>query len=336
MNLDHKKWKEFVFDDIFYIERGSSLYITDCENGSTPYASASADNNGISHYLAVPPNRTGNCIVVNYDGSVGEAFYQAEPFFASEKIVTITLKDTELNVYIALFLVTIIKQEKFRFSYGRKWAVNSVMRRSCIKLPAGPDDLPDWYFMERYIKSLHYKPLSSSNRKDKSNALDISSWKEFAVNELFEVRYGINMELNTCIPADKNDPDSVNFVARTEANNGISARVRLVEGKTPQPAGLITCAGGGSVLSTFLQEEPFYSGRDLYLLVPLQPMSKLVKLFCITVLKANKYRYSYGRQANVTLPYLKLMLPAASDGKPDFAFMENYMKQLPYGDKIFG
>lgn len=142
------------------------------------------------------------------------------------------------------------------------------------------------------------------------------------------------MELNTCIEAEDGDPDAINFVARTESNNGVSARVKPVEGKEPQPAGLITCAGGGSVLSTFLQEEPFYSGRDLYLLIPLQPMSKLAKLFCITVLKANKYRYSYGRQANITLPYLELLLPATVEGQPDFDFMENYMRSLPYGDRI--
>lgn len=72
----------------------------------------------------------------------------------------------------------------------------------------------------------------------------------------------------------------------------------------------------------------------MYLLIPLQPMSKLAKLFCITVLKANKYRYSYGRQANITLPHLELMLPAAANGQPDFVFMENYIKSLPYGDRI--
>lgn len=59
------------------------------------------------------------------------------------------------------------------------------------------------------------------------------------------------MELNTCIEAEDGDPDAINFVARTESNNGVSARVKPVEGKEPQPAGLITCAGGGSVLSTF-------------------------------------------------------------------------------------
>lgn len=142
------------------------------------------------------------------------------------------------------------------------------------------------------------------------------------------------MELNSCVETDLDDPEGINFVTRTEFNNGISARVKKVEGKTPQPAGIITCAGGGSVLSTFLQEEPFYSGRDLYLLIPLQPMSRLAKLFCITIIKANKYRYSYGRQANITLSYLELMLPATESGCPNFNFMEDYMKSLPYGDRI--
>ena len=146
------------------------------------------------------------------------------------------------------------------------------------------------------------------------------------------VQIRVTLPAGDCPPreriADDDDDDAVNFVARTESNNGVSAKVKPVDGKDPQPAGIITCAGGGSVLSTFLQEEPFYSGRDLYLLIPLQPMSKLAKLFCITVIKANKYRYSYGRQANVTLPFLELMLPVDSEGNPDFLYMEAYMKTL--------
>ena len=40
-----------------------------------------------------------------------------------------------MNAYIALFLYAVIKQEKFRFSYERKWSENSVMKSSIIKLP---------------------------------------------------------------------------------------------------------------------------------------------------------------------------------------------------------
>ena len=259
-------------------------------------------------------------------------FYQGEDFVCGDHMVI--CRADWINLHTALFIISILKQEKYKYSYGRAFKME-LISNTMLKLPAAADNTPDWDYMESYIKSLNHKPLATANRGGYgSHTLGVETWKDFKVNELFEVKYGINMELNTCIEAEDGDPDAINFVARTESNNGVSARVKPVEGKEPQPAGLITCAGGGSVLSTFLQEEPFYSGRDLYLLIPLQPMSKLVKLFCITVLKANKYRYSYGRQANITLPYLELMLPANADGTPDFNSMDSYMKSLPYGDRI--
>ena len=236
-----------------------------------------------------------------------------------------------LNCYNGLFIATILCQERPKYSFGRKWKTH--LRDTVIKLPQNEDGTPNWLFMEQYVKTLKYKPVSTFSKGGK-NTFDITKWKPFKVKDIFDVKYGINMELNACIIADENDRDAINFVARTEENNGISAKVKLVEGKTPQPAGTITCAGGGSVLSTFLQPEPFYSGRDLYLLIPKTEMSDYTKLFCITILKANKYRYSYGRQANITLPHLELMLPVDEDGNPDYLFMESYIKDLPYGDRI--
>ena len=173
------------------------------------------------------------------------------------------------------------------------------------------------------------------NYVDSHIELDVSNWGEFTVDELFEVKYGINMELVNCEQRrDWCETKTVNFVARTENDNGVVACVDIVPGKEPQPAGLITCAGGGSVLSTFVQRRNFYSGRDLYLLTPKNKMSIYAKLFCCTVIEANKYRFSYGRQANKTLPSLQLKLPITANGLPDFTYMETYMKSLLYSDRI--
>lgn len=158
--------------------------------------------------------------------------------------------------------------------------------------------------------------------------IDMTDWKEFEVQELFDVVYGVNLELINCIEVDKNDPEAVAFVSRTESNNGVSAYVKPVPGVEPQPKDTITVAGGGSVLATFLQTRPFYSGRDLYLLYPKENIPRKAKLFIVTVIKANKYRYNYGRQANVTLPYLRLRLPATPGGKPDWQWMKSYIDSL--------
>ena len=117
------------------------------------------------------------------------------------------------------------------------------------------------------------------------------------VSDIFEVRYGVNLELNAL----KLDPNGVNFVARSSRNNGVTAKVKRLKNITPLPAGSITVAGGGSVMESFLQPEPYYSGRDLYYLVPKIPLTDTQKLFYCSALRANRYRYNYGRQANRTL-----------------------------------
>lgn len=124
------------------------------------------------------------------------------------------------------------------------------------------------------------------------------------LEELFDVKYGVNLELANCQRVDSKD--GINFVARTSANNGVVAKVAKMEGIEPQAAGTLSCAAGGSVLSTFLQMEPYYSGRDLYVLTPKREMTIEEKLYWCMVIKANAYRFNYGRQANRTLKDLEL------------------------------
>jgi hypothetical protein len=127
------------------------------------------------------------------------------------------------------------------------------------------------------------------------------------ISKLFDVRYGVNLELNALVK----DSAGVNFVSRTAKNNGVSAKVRMIPDLDPIEAGVLTVAGGGSVLETFLQPEPFYSGRDLYYLKPLVFMNDLQKLFYCACIRANKYRYNYGRQANRTLK--DIMVPSPEE-----------------------
>lgn len=129
------------------------------------------------------------------------------------------------------------------------------------------------------------------------------------VSDLFDVKYGVNLELSGCEKVDWNDEKGINFVARTSINNGVVAKVAKTEGIEPQAAGTLSCAAGGSVLSTFLQTQPYYSGRDLYVLTPKREMSLNEKLYWCMAIKANAYRFNYGRQANKTLK--NIILPDA-------------------------
>lgn len=132
------------------------------------------------------------------------------------------------------------------------------------------------------------------------------------VSELFEVTYGVDLELN----AMEIDSSGINFVARTSKDNGVSARVKPLPYIKPNVAGTLSVAAGGSVMETFLQPEPYYSGRDLFVLTPKVEMSDAVKLYYCMCLRRNKFKYSYGRQANETLP--DLLIPTL-DEIPDYA-----------------
>lgn len=151
--LEKKDWESFVLGDMFDIKKGKRLTKEDMEYGKTPFIAAIDSNNGYRDFINKEPIHEGNTITVNYNGSVAEAFYQAFPFWASDD-VNVLYPKFEMNVFNALFLVTVIKLEKYRFNYGRKWHVER-MDKSPISLPA-KNGKPDFSFMERYIKTLPY------------------------------------------------------------------------------------------------------------------------------------------------------------------------------------
>jgi len=73
---------------------------------------------------------------------------------------------------------------------------------------------------------------------------------------------------------------------------------------------------------------PYYSGRDLYYLTPKVDMSNEVKLYYCHCLRANKYKFSYGRQANVTLADLQI---PALDSIPHYV---HSMSIKSYGESL--
>ena len=122
--------------------------------GTTPFIGAIDNNNGISAFVAQAAIHQGNTITVNYNGSVAEAFYQPKPFWCSDD-VNVLFPKFKLNPAIALFIATVIRLERYRFSFGRKWHLER-MRTAIIRLPVKADGKPDWEYMERYVYSLPF------------------------------------------------------------------------------------------------------------------------------------------------------------------------------------
>ena len=154
ITLSTSSWLPFVLKTLFDIQKGKRLTKANMTRGDTPYIGSTDSNNGITAFIGQPAIHKANTISLSYNGSVAEAFYQPAPYWATDDVNALYPR-FEMTPEIALFICTVIRQEKYRFNYGRKWHLER-MRESVIRLPVRKDGKPDFDFMESYIKSLPY------------------------------------------------------------------------------------------------------------------------------------------------------------------------------------
>ena len=125
------------------------------------------------------------------------------------------------------------------------------------------------------------------------------------LSKLFAFSHGSKLDLNKMKILDSNK--GVNFVGRTARNLGVVAKVEKQDDLEPYQAGSITVALGGSVLSSFVQLEPFYTAQNIMVLSPIHEMTLQEKIFYCICIKKNDFRYTtYGREANRTLKDLEV------------------------------
>ena len=82
MILNNNNWTKFKYEDVFEIRKGKRLTKEDFTFGKTPFIGAIDSNNGYRDFIGQEPIHEGNTLTVNYNGSVGEAFYQPNPFYS--------------------------------------------------------------------------------------------------------------------------------------------------------------------------------------------------------------------------------------------------------------
>lgn len=363
MILKKESWKPFKLGDIkiFKLQRGESKYLKTMCFGDYPYISTTRENNGICAYVA-EYNRQGNLITLAYDGSIGACFYQTVPFFASEKIVTIDLVQCKLTPKIAMFLITVIKLEAELYSYGgRKWTVEKQLKNTDLYLPADKNGNPDYDFMEKYIESLSgdinnipdyflnegYEKacwyLDNVNQEDfernfagvaKNEKVNLSDrkWDYFVLeNIVSSVHNGKSYNVSDLVISD--GEDYVSYVTRTDENNGVSMYVQSLAYQGLEKANAITI--GDTTATIFFQEHNFITGPHI-IVIRADWLNVYTANFIITILNQEKYRYPvFGRAFTKDLiKQTKLYLPVDSDGNPDYEFMEDYIKSLPFSKKI--
>lgn len=173
LELNTNDWKEFIVEDLFRIEQTKGEVTSALNEGlDIAYISAKHEDNGFDMLCSKDGMddwiSKGNCIIFIQlgEGSCGYANYSYDDFIGMSGKTSCGYIDGILNPYIGVFLATILSLERPKHSFGRSWT-GERLKKTKIRLPVlnGIDNknrfsksgyIPDWQFMENYIKSLPY------------------------------------------------------------------------------------------------------------------------------------------------------------------------------------
>jgi hypothetical protein len=202
-----------------------------------------------------------------------------------------------------------------------------------VKAPKGSNGFKgmDYDFMEEYIKTLHHKPLTTKNKTKQNSKLDANKWVSFRIGDLFTVELS-----KGDIKLDEMEEGVIPLISAGEQNNDVVGYIdRNGDGRAEMfPANRITV---DMFCNAYYQDEPFYAvshGR-VNILNPKFNLTKNIGLFIVSLIKQEQYKYSYGRAVySGVAENMEIKLPIDSNGDPDWQFMENYIKALPYGDRL--
>lgn len=332
MNLDLDKWGSFRISDLFPILQNGKANQGMLSDGTECfYVGAKKNDNGVMLHCAYDEDliQKGNCIIFicNGQGSVGYANYMDVDFIGTTDIVA--GYNENLNQYNGLFIATVLCQERPKYSFGRKWKTH--LKNTVIKLPQTLDGNPDWKYMEQYIKSLNHKPLKTMNKSENVLQLDIEHWKEFKVGDFFDIhptKFIKGVSAGDCV--DYGAP----LVVNSAENNGIAGLCDILP---TEEGNIITFSDTTDGNTFFYQPKPFIGFAHIQGMYPkTRKWSKEELLFLSTIMMFDsKGKYSYGRKMRRDIILeIKIKLPVDKTGNPDWQFMKNYIKSLPYGDRI--
>ena len=155
LDLHTKEWKLCKLHQELFNIRGSKttslLDLATYGRGAYPYVTTQATNNGTKGFFDFYTEE-GNVLTIE-SAVLGHCTYQPCHFSASDHVEKL-IPNFDMNRYIALFLVTILNLERYRYNYGRK-ASQTRLKTISIKLPV-KNGQPNFEFMTQYIKGLPY------------------------------------------------------------------------------------------------------------------------------------------------------------------------------------
>lgn len=332
-HLADVKWKEMYFIDIFdniYIAKSTDQ--NKLKVGNVPFIGRSSINNGLQgeYFVEKEKINKGNSLTISMVGEP-KSFYQKYSFTCSQNILVLQ-NDEFINITNSKFLIPIIDNYLKAKGYGYGYPVGKErILRNKLLLPVDINDQINWHFMEEYIKERENKQRNDLKEYYMSRLLDLVicpevltdvEWGEFFVSDIFDtVQRG--KRLTKVNQIDGETP----YVSSTALNNGVDNFIGNTENIRKSDNDL-TIANSGSVGACFYHNYE-YIASDHVTSLKLTNENSTVYKFISVILGRLEEKYSFNREINDTrIKREKLLLPIDKNGNPNYAYMENFIKNI--------
>lgn len=350
--MDTSTWQKIninVIFDIFYGNKLDMCQMIPDVNG-IPFVTRTATNNGVGGVVeeidGITPYPKGS-LSIALGGSIGSTFLQTKDFYTSQNVAVLQPK-ISLDDSVLLFLAALIEKEcsKRFIAFGRE--LNKHIKRDfTIKLPLINKDTPNWIEIDKIVKDTIIPQLPQKAQKvwlkkyDKwpiiSNkvCLNIQEWHKFNVGKLFA------LHKCKCSNASKllEDGKDIAYVGAKKSNNGIMQMVKRVDELVTQGNCIVFIGDGQGSVGYCIYQPKDFIGSTTLIAGYNEHLNPYVAMFIISVLDIERYRYSFGRKykkeiiaaSHIPLPAIK---NKNDEYEPDWQFMEDYIKSLPYSKNI--
>ncbi len=312
--------------EIFYIKYGVNLELINCDivesgqvkaSNGVPFVSRTAQNNGVAAFverIEGQPTNPAHTISVAVSGSVGSSFYHPYEYYSGRDVYVLTPKQ-KMPIKEMLFYCMIIEKNKYRYNYGR------ALNRTLPSLLVPEQMLNDFTSMQT--------PNMPKRKSiiEKEIKIYTNQWQYFYFNDLFNIKGSATTPKDDLKQIGKG---AFPFVTTQATNNGIEGFYDFYTEK-----GNVLTIDSAVVGYCAYQPYDFSASDHVEKLMPKFCMNRYIALFLTAIINKEQYRYNYGRKASQTrLISEKIKLPATPDGQPDWQFMEDYIKSLPYSASL--
>ena len=170
------------------------------------------------------------------------------------------------------------------------------------------------------------------NKNSKEEKIDTTDWKPFAIGELFSTP---PIEKPAKRAYAKYSEGTIPFVASGNYNNGVQGYVKAQENEKLDFGNCITVSAVDG--STFYQNADFLGrggGGSSINIIRHDRLNEATGLFLATIIGKICSKYKFADMCSKAALKEEIIYLPAINGKPDWGYIEKYIKNMSYADMI--